>query len=75
MAPRLDRVQARRVFEETLGKVQQQYAPVEDVVVEALALDEREHLIVVARYKIYTDGRIECFEVLDHVLWPHLLEG
>jgi len=27
---------------------------------------------VVARYKLCADGRIECFEVLDAVLWPNL---
>lgn len=66
----LDRVQARRVFEETLQKVQRQYAPTEDVMVEAQALDEAGRPVVVARYKLYVDGRIECFEILDEVLWP-----
>jgi hypothetical protein len=67
-----DRAQARRVFEETLRKVQQQYAPAEDFMVEATMPDAAGQQIVVARYKIYVDGRIECFEVLSEVLWPSL---
>ena len=63
-------VQARRVFEETLQKVQRQYAPAEDFMVEAQAQDATGQLVVVARYKLYVDGRIECFEILDEVLWP-----
>ena len=65
-----ERLQARRVFEETLAKVQQQYAPTQDCMVEATLPDALGHPMVVARYKLYTDGRIECFEVLDDVLWP-----
>jgi hypothetical protein len=72
MAAPLDRVQARRVFEETLRAVQAKYAPTEDVMVEALAPDEHGASVVVARYKCYTDGRVECFQVLDEVLWPSL---
>lgn len=68
----LDRVQARRVFEETIRKVQSQYAPPEDVMVEALADNEYGVQVVVARYKLYVDGRVECFQVLDEVLWPPL---
>lgn len=68
----VDRTHARRVFEETLAKVQAQYAPVKDVMVEAHALDATGQTIVVARYKLYVDGRIECFEVLDEVLWPNV---
>ena len=64
------RLRARRVFEETLAKVQRQYAPTEDVMVEATMPDAMGQTIVVARYKLYIDGRIECFEVLDEVLWP-----
>jgi hypothetical protein len=40
--------------------------------VEAKALNAAGERVVVARYsyKLYTDGRMECFEVLDDVLWP-----
>lgn len=69
MAP-ADRVQARRVFEETLAKVLRQYAPTEDVLLEALALNDQGQQVVVARYKISVDGRVECFELLDEALWP-----
>jgi hypothetical protein len=65
-----ERTQARRVFEESLAKVQQQYAPEEDVMVEARMPDAAGHDTLVARYKLYVDGRVECFEVLDEVLWP-----
>jgi hypothetical protein len=67
---RAERARARRVFEESLAKVQQQYAPTEDVMVEARMPDATGQSVLVARYKLYTDGRIECFEVLDEVLWP-----
>jgi Lar family restriction alleviation protein len=67
-----DRAQARRVFEETIAKVMAEYAPAEDVLVEAKALDATGQMVVVARYKIHVDGRIECFEVLDEVLWPNV---
>lgn len=65
-----DRQHARRVFEEVLTKVLWQYAPTEDVMVEAQMPDATGQTVVVARYKIYTDGRIECFEILDGALWP-----
>jgi hypothetical protein len=65
-----DRAHARRVFEETLAKVQAEYAPTEDVMVEARMPDGTGQPIVVARYKLYVDGRMECFQVLDEVLWP-----
>jgi len=67
---REDRAQQRRVFEETIARVMAEYAPAEDVLVDAKALDERGQSVVVARYKLHVDGRIECFEVLDEVLWP-----
>jgi hypothetical protein len=67
-----DRQQARRVFEETLHKVQRQYAPSQDFIAEATMLDEEGETVVVARYKIYVDGHIACFQVLDEVLWPSL---
>jgi hypothetical protein len=67
-----DRAQQRRVFEETIAKVMAEYAPAEDVIVDALAPDEMGQQVVVARYKLYVDGRIECFQVLDEVLWPNL---
>jgi len=67
-----DRAQQRRVFEETIARVMAEYAPAEDVMVEAKALDETGQSIVVARYKLHTDGQVECFEVLDEVLWPSL---
>jgi hypothetical protein len=67
-----DRAQQRRVFEETIAKVMAEYAPAEDVLVEAKARDETGQQVVVARYKLHTDGRIECFEVLDEVLWPNV---
>ena len=65
-----ERAHARRVFEETLTTVQQQYAPTEDLMVEATLPDATGQTVVVARYKLYVDGRIECFQVLDDVLWP-----
>lgn len=65
-----ERRQARRVFEETLHKVQQQYAPTEDCMVDATIPDATGQPVVVARYKLSVDGRIECFEILDAVLWP-----
>jgi len=65
-----DRVRARRVFEEILAEVMARYAPIEDFIVEARMPDATGQSIVVARYKLYTDGRIQCFEVLDEALWP-----
>jgi hypothetical protein len=38
--------------------------------VEARMPDATGREVVVARYKLYVDGRIECFQVLDEVLWP-----
>lgn len=70
MLSQAERAHARRVFEETLAKVQQQYAPTEDVMVEATIPDGTGHIVVVARYKLHVDGQIECFEILDEVLWP-----
>jgi hypothetical protein len=67
-----ERVKARRIFEETLRKVQQQYAPTEDFIVDAQIADAAGNPVVVARYKIYVDGRLACFQVLDEVLWPNL---
>ena len=67
-----DRARARKVFEETLQKVQERYAPTEDFMVEARLPDGTGETIVVARYKLYVDGRIECFQILDEVLWPSL---
>lgn len=64
------RQHARRVFEETLQKVQRRYAPAGDFMVEARMPDATGQDVVVARYKLYVDGRIECFEILDEVLWP-----
>lgn len=66
----MDRAQARRIFEETLAKVQQRYAPPEDLMVEARAPNDTGQSVVVARYRLHVDGRIECFEILDEVLWP-----
>jgi hypothetical protein len=65
-----ERLRARRVFEETLQQVQERYAPTENFLVEARLPDATGQTVVVARYKLYVDGRIECFEVLDDVLWP-----
>jgi hypothetical protein len=66
----MDRVRARRVFEETLRNVQQTFAPAEDFMVDATARNEAGQTVVVARYKLYVDGRVECFELLDEALWP-----
>jgi hypothetical protein len=66
----LDRVHARRVFEETLQKVQRQYALTEEGMVDVQAQDAEGRQVVVARYKLHVDGRVECFEILDEVLWP-----
>jgi len=66
------RTKARRIFEEALATAVQKYLPVEDVMVQAQALNAEGQRVVVARYKLHVDGRIECFEVLDDVLWPHL---
>lgn len=67
-----ERQRARRVFEETLANMQRQYAPAEDFMVEAHATDTTGQSVIVARYKLYVDGRIECFEILDDVLWPRV---
>jgi hypothetical protein len=72
MPSRFDQQHARRVFEETLAAVNRRYAPEEDVMLDAVATDETGHEVIVARYKVYTDGRIECFEILNDVLWPNL---
>jgi hypothetical protein len=61
---------ARRVFEETLIAAQAKYQPPEDLMVEATMPNAHGEVVVVARYKLYRDGRVECFEVLDEVLWP-----
>jgi len=66
------RTKTRRIFEEALAAGQRKYAPTEDVMVEAQALNAEGQRVVVARYKLHVDGRIECFEVLDDVLWPSL---
>lgn len=66
----MDRARARRVFEETLRNVQQTFAPVEDFMVDATARNDAGQTVVVARYKLYVDGRVECFELLDEALWP-----
>jgi hypothetical protein len=66
----MDRVRIRRVFEETLRNVQQQFAPVEDFMVEATMPNDAGQVVVVARYKLSVDGRVECFELLDEALWP-----
>jgi hypothetical protein len=66
----MDRVRARRAFEETLRNVQQQFAPVEDFMVEATMPNDAGQVVVVARYKLSVDGRVECFELLDEALWP-----
>jgi hypothetical protein len=65
-----DRAHKRRIFEEALAMAQQKYAPTEDVMVEAKAVNDAGQTVVVARYKLYVDGRIECFELLDEALWP-----
>jgi len=65
-----DRAHARRVFEETIAQVMAESVPTEDVLVEAQTVNDQGQQIVVARYKLHSDGRIECFEVLDEVLWP-----
>jgi hypothetical protein len=70
----MDHAQARRVFEDTIAKVQAQYAPIEDLMVEAQATGPDGLPMVVARYKLYRDGRWECFQVLDEVLWPDVSE-
>jgi hypothetical protein len=63
---------ARQIFEETLRRAQAQYQPMEDVMVEARTTNAQGEVVVVARYKLYVDGRVECFELLDAVLWPPL---
>ncbi len=65
-----ERVKARRVFEETLANVLRQYTPAEDVMLEALTLNDQGQQVVVARYKLSVDGRVECFALLDEALWP-----
>jgi hypothetical protein len=65
-----DRAQMRRVFEETITRVMAESVPTDDVLVEAQALNDQGQQIVVARYRLCADGRIECFEILDDVLWP-----
>lgn len=66
----MDRARIRRIFEESLRMTQETYAPTEDVMVEATALNDAWQRVVVARYKLHVDGRLECFEVLDEALWP-----
>lgn len=67
---RAEYLQARRVFEATLEAMQHAYQAPEDFMVDATATDATGAQIVVARYKIYTDGRIQCFEVLHADYWP-----
>lgn len=66
------RAEARRIFEEALATAMHTYAPVEDLMLEARARNVQGEIVMVARYKVHVDGRIECFEVLDDVLWPNL---
>jgi hypothetical protein len=66
-----DRTKARRIFEEAIAATLATYGPpAEEGLLEAQARDEAGGLVVVARYKLYTDGRVECFQILDEVLWP-----
>jgi hypothetical protein len=65
-----ERTHARRVFEETLAHWQAHYPPTENCMVEARVPDATGQQVVVARYKLFADGRIERFQVLDEVLWP-----
>jgi hypothetical protein len=67
-----ERQQARRVFEETLAKVNREYVPSRTFIAEATMLDDEGQTVVVARYKIYGNGDIACFQILDEVLWPNL---
>ena len=71
MPAALDRAHVRRVFEETLARVQEQYALTEEGFVDVQAHDATGQMVVVARYKLCVDGRVECFQVLDEVLWPN----
>jgi hypothetical protein len=71
----MDNAQKRRVFEETIAKVQARYAPSEDVMVEAQATGPDGLPMVVARYKLYVDGHWECFQVLNDVLWPDVSDA
>jgi hypothetical protein len=64
------RAHYRRIFEEALTRAQVTYAPTKDVMVEATIPNAAGQPEVVARYKLSVDGRVECFEVLDAVLWP-----
>lgn len=74
MLPHAESVRARRVFEAVIAQAQQRYALPEDVMLEARAQDADGVSVVVARYKLYVDGRWECFQILDEVLWPSLPE-
>ena len=65
----------RRVFEDALTMVTATYAPDQDAMVDACAPNAAGVFVVVARYKLYRDGRWQCFEILDDVLWPELEEG
>jgi hypothetical protein len=64
------RAQARRVFEETLRVMLERYTLATDEMLEAVwdSPDGTRHLV--ARYKVYTDGHFECFDVLEDALWP-----
>ena len=75
MPDRATRHQARLVFEETLARTSQRYVPERDLLVEATIRGPEGHPVVLARYKLFTDGHYECFEVLDDVLWPSLQQG
>ena len=67
MAEMGDRQQARHVFEETLTKMMAQYVPDENALLAAQVGD-----VPVAYYRVSTDGRWECHQVLDELLWPSL---
>jgi hypothetical protein len=66
------RVQARRVFEETLRTTLAQYVPTTEGMLDAVWDSPAGTRHVVARYKVYPDGHFECFEVLEDALWPSL---
>jgi hypothetical protein len=65
-----ERQETRRAFEARLHKAMQTCVVCEEVVVEVSAVNAARDCVVVARYKLLTDGQIECFDVLDEALWP-----
>jgi hypothetical protein len=72
-----DRTAVRQMLDDVTRKMQGLYAAPEDVLFEARVENAEGRTVLVVCYKLSTDGRVECFEMLDEALWPHLspMEG